>query len=119
MDQQRIDGFLVACTSTAYSGFTDDKTGEKRPGGQTLRAFVSVAFDQSPLEVKFTGADAGVWESLRAAGQGARFAAMVQLNAKGGGAQKPWIERKFLALLPVAAESNGKPAAAAAGARTS
>jgi hypothetical protein len=110
MDQQRIEGVLVAVTSSAYGSFKDQQTGEMVPGGETLWAWVSVGFDQRPVEVKLPAAERITWDSLREVGQGVVVAMIVELRAKNRS-----IERRFLTMTAVAepvepVSMNGKAA---------
>lgn len=96
MDQQRLQGVLVAVTSSAYGSFKDRQTGEVVPGGETLWAWVSESFEATPVAVKFSAMERPTWDSLREVGQGVHVALVVELRAKG-----QTIERRFVGMVPV------------------
>lgn len=72
-------GVLVGATAKPYAEFTDRQTGRITPGGLSYRLYVSLGFDQAPIELKCSQ---GQYESGLGLGAGATVDVMYEVGAK-------------------------------------
>lgn len=112
MDQQRVEGTVVACERRGYSSFEKtrpDGSKECVAGGFTMWVWLVEDFGASPTPVKIGNADRSAFEAFEAEGKGCVVALLVELHAKNRGV----IERRFVVQVPVVA-GNGAGLAHAA-----